>query len=164
MPRSRSSRRKMRGGLLEGLFGSNQEASSSSPIDNFVNNLQKGATDTISKLATSTKDNADKAGQYITTSADSLVKTAKDKSTDLINSVNGTGGRRRRKIRGGNSVIPASYKFGVDAMEVNNIRMAKPQTMVGGRRRRRKSSRRRSATRRRSRSRRSGRSRSSRRN
>jgi hypothetical protein len=60
-----------------------------------------------------------------------------------------SGGKRRKKrrrMRGGNgdqsnigsvSVTPSMYKYGSDAAEVHDIQMAQPDTLVGGRRRRR---------------------------
>jgi hypothetical protein len=53
----------------------------------------------------------------------------------------GQGGRRRRrrtKMRGGDFIPNSAF---TNAMEVHDIQMASPQTLVGGRRRRRKSSR-----------------------
>ena len=66
-----------------------------------------------------------------------------------------TGGRRRRRKRlHGGDVMPNSpvSGFASDAMEVHDIKMAQPQTLVGGRRRR-KSSKRRGRTARKSKSR-----------
>ena len=66
-----------------------------------------------------------------------------------------TGGRRRRhlkKMRGGDFMTNSPLSgFSSDAMEVHDIKMAQPQTLVGGRRRRRKSSKRRGRTARKSR-------------
>ena len=56
--------------------------------------------------------------------------------------------KKRRRMRGGNgngdqsnigsvSVTPSMYKYGSDAAEVHDIQMAQPDTLVGGRRRRR---------------------------
>ena len=61
--------------------------------------------------------------------------------------------RRRKRLHGGN-VMPNSplSGFASDAMEVHDIKMAQPQTLVGGRRRR-KSSKRRGRTARKSKSR-----------
>jgi hypothetical protein len=73
-----------------------------------------------------------------------------------------TGGRRRRRRKrmNGGDVMPNSplSGFASDAMEVHDIKMAQPQTLVGGRRR--KSSKRRGRTARKGKSR----SRNSRRN
>jgi len=65
---------------------------------------------------------------------------------------------RRRRMCGGNglgsgSITPSMYKYGSDAAEVHDIQMAQPNTLVGGRRRKRGSrgrSARRSRSRRRS--------------
>ena len=66
-----------------------------------------------------------------------------------------SGGRRRRrvkKMRGGDFMPNSPLSgFASDAMEVHDIKMAQPQTLVGGRRRRRKSSKRRGRTARKSR-------------
>lgn len=64
-----------------------------------------------------------------------------------------TGGRRHRKKMRGGDFMPNSplSGFASDAMEVHDIKMAQPQTLVGGRRRRRKSSKRRGRTARKSR-------------
>lgn len=65
------------------------------------------------------------------------------------------GGRRRhrrKKMRGGDFMPNSPLSgFSSDAMEVHDIKMAQPQTLVGGRRRRRKSSKRRGRTARKSR-------------
>lgn len=61
-------------------------------------------------------------------------------------------GGRRKKMRGGDFMPNSPLSgFASDAMEVHNIKMAQPQTLVGGRRRRRKSSKRRGRTARKSR-------------
>jgi hypothetical protein len=61
-----------------------------------------------------------------------------------------TGGRRRRRVNkmsGGDFMANSPLSgFASDAMEVHDIKMAQPQTLVGGRRRRRKGSKRRGRT------------------
>ena len=87
----------------------------------------------------------------------STVSTTGKKATDYLGitspdsqAVAPAGGRRRRrgKRMHGGEVMPNSplSGFASDAMEVHDIKMAQPQTLVGGRRRRRKSSKRRGRT------------------
>lgn len=118
---------------------------------------------------------AKKAADAVVYGADKIVEgaaTASKKTTDSLGITSpdsqGTAGGRRRRHRNrmhGGDFIPNSplSGFSSNATEVHDIKMAQPQTLVGGRRR--KSSRRRGKSRGKSqrKSRRSRRSRSSRR-
>jgi len=81
----------------------------------------------------------------------STVATTSKKTTDYLGitspdsqAVAPAGGRRRhrgKKMRGGDFMPNSPLSgFASDAMEVHDIKMAQPQTLVGGRRRRRRKS------------------------
>ena len=167
MPRSRMSRRNMRGGLFEFLTGpqATPDASGTSMTDT----AKKAVENTLANIK-STADEAKKLSDKAMVQANNAISqvddflkkdisfTASPQSTTTPSSQPTTAaGRRRYRMRAGNGVMPSMSKFSSNAMEVNNIQMAQPNTLVGGRRRRRSSQRRsrRRRTSRRSRSRRS---------
>ena len=160
---SRNGRRRMHGGVdangnrtwNEFMFG----------VDNTNASGNKNWTDWWQSLKSTTYNNSEKVSNAITDAGTNAVntieKTVTGNSTQQgeydafgnTGTSTPTGGRRRRRKRNmhGGDFSPNSAF--TNAMEVHDIKMASPQTLVGGRRRRRKSSRR---------SRRSRRSRSSR--
>ena len=162
--------RKMYGGDASDWFTSDywftSDANKNRSWEDWWQSLKSRTHDTSEKVY----NEAEKAGNTVTgafTGAVATVETAvKNVGSDAVDAVTGTteqqavqpavqpaaetretvpfgseGGRRRRrrtKMRGGDFIPNSAF---TNAMEVHDIQMASPQTLVGGRRRRRKSSR-----------------------
>ena len=156
--------RKMYGGDASDWFTS--DANKNRSWEDWWQSLKSRTHDTSEKVY----NEAEKAGNTVTgafTGAVATVETAvKNVGSDAVDAVTGTteqqavqpavqpaaetretvpfgseGGRRRRrrtKMRGGDFIPNSAF---TNAMEVHDIQMASPQTLVGGRRRRCKSSR-----------------------
>ena len=164
---SRNSQRSMRGGVEppSSIFGPPSQPSSGlsvppSQVAASDDSLSKTASDAYN----STKNAETSATSYLANTFTNLFPSTENKVELKTPPVLGTGGRRRRRRRfyGGNgnavdngvgsgNITPSMYKYGSDAAQVSDIQMAQPNTLVGGRRRRRRSSRSRGRSLRRSR-------------
>ena len=123
----RNGRRRMRGGFLG--FGE-----SSTPADDNSNSIFSGWGEYLSKKF---KSPPQQSSSMFGTPA------SPPQSTSMFGSQGGR--RRRKKMRGGDPMPNTPF---TTAMELQDIKMASPQTLVGGRRRRKSSRRSRKSSRR----------------
>lgn len=141
----RNGRRRMRGGFLG--FGE-----SSTPADDNSNSIFSGWGEYFKKFGQKSSPSPQQSSSMFGTYAapqqeqsSSMFGTspASQQSPSMFGSQGGR--RRRKKMRGGDPMPNTPF---TTAMELQDIKMASPQTLVGGRRRRKSSRRSRKSSRR----------------
>ena len=143
---SRNSRRKThRGGSMFDWFKSSDTSNSTNAVYDSSHNVVNSVYDTSKNVGSGFYNSL----TNVFSSNKSSTPPTQPAQSPNFSAFGNTGGRRRRrrtKMRGGDFSPNSAF---TNAMEVQNIQMASPQTLVGGRRRRRKSSRRSRSSRRR---------------
>lgn len=124
------------------VFSSSEKAGDTvvTTVEKAGNTVKDTAAGVITNVANSVKDAVDGVdGDSSQQAAQSTTQPAAETREPVPFGTEGGRRRRRRtKMRGGDFIPNSAF---TNAMEVHDIQMASPQTLVGGRRRRRKSSR-----------------------